>query len=238
VCSGFVAAKRGFLCEGGDNCTPLSWDGQPIVPTALNDSGKITGQAHTPDGKSRAVVYSAGDVTDLGTLGGPVSGGLAVNSAGHVVGWSYDASYDSRAFLHDGQRMHDLNDLIPASSGWLLLSAAGINDAGQIVAQARKTGASGVFSVRLNPVSPAQRVAALVTLIESFGLPDGIETSFTKKLEHALAALEAGDTATACGDLQDFINHASAQSGKKLTVEQAGRIIAEAEAVRAALGCS
>ena len=199
----------------------------------------ITGKALTADDKTHAVVYSAGDVTDLGTLGGPVSGGLAVNSAGHVVGWSYNASTDSRAFLHDGQRMYHLNDLIPASSGWLLLSAAGINDAGQIVAQARKADTYGVFSVRLNPaLTPAQRVAALVTLIEGFGLPDGIETSFTKKLEHALAALEAGDTATACSELQDFINHANAQSGKKLTVEQAGRIIAEAEAVRAALGCS
>jgi hypothetical protein len=83
-----------------------------------------------------------------------------------------------------------------------------------------------------------QRIAGLVDIVLGFGLPGGIETSFVKKLEHALAALEAGDTATACSDLQDFVNHAEAQSGKKLTVAQANQIIAEALAIRAALGCS
>ena len=69
-------------------------------------------------------------------------------------------------------------------------------------------------------------------------MPKGIEKSFVVKLEHALASLQAGDVGAACAELQAFVNHAEAQSGKKLTVAQASQIIAEAQAIRTALGCS
>jgi len=43
--------------------------------------------------------------------------------------------------------------------------------------------------------------------------------------------------ATACIKLQDFINECNAQSGKKLSVEQANELIARANEIRASLGC-
>jgi hypothetical protein len=94
-------------------------------------------------------------------------------------------------------------------------------------------------SFLLTPIlSPAAEIDQIITRIESYLLPKGIANSFITKLEHARASLEAGDTGTACAELQAFINHAQAQSGKKLTVEQAAALVAEVEALRARLGCS
>jgi Tol biopolymer transport system component len=84
---------------------------------------------------------------------------------------------------------------------------------------------------------PAERIQNLIKKVESFGLPFGITNSLTVKLRHALDALNAGDTATACSDLAAFINQASAQSGKKLTTQQSAEIRTEAAAIRTVLGC-
>ena len=46
-----------------------------------------------------------------------------------------------------------------------------------------------------------------------------------------------GNTATACTKLADFISECNAQSGKKLSVEQAYELIARANEIRASLGC-
>jgi hypothetical protein len=70
-----------------------------------------------------------------------------------------------------------------------------------------------------------------------FGLPHGLETSLLAKLHAAEKAEEAGNINAECGDLQAFINESNAQSGKKLTEEQANQIIAEATALRELLGC-
>ncbi len=86
--------------------------------------------------------------------------------------------------------------------------------------------------------TPAERVADLISLVRSFNLPYGTTNSLTVKLRGALDALEAGDTATACARLSDFVNHTRAQSGKKLTTAQANQLIEEANAIRSLLGCS
>ncbi|MCA1614667.1 MAG: hypothetical protein LC795_11110 [Acidobacteria bacterium] len=86
--------------------------------------------------------------------------------------------------------------------------------------------------------TPAERVADLISLVRSYNLPYGTTNSLTVKLRGALDALEAGDTATACARLSDFVNHTRAQSGKKLTTAQAAQLIEGANAIRALLGCS
>lgn len=47
----------------------------------------------------------------------------------------------------------------------------------------------------------------------------------------------AGQLATACSDLADFIGDAQSQSGKGLTVSQANQLIAAAKKIQAVLGC-
>ena len=87
------------------------------------------------------------------------------------------------------------------------------------------------------PSSTEDDISDLIALVESFGLPRGPENSLITKLDHALAALEASDTATACSDLTSFINECQAQSGKKLTADQATQLITSANQIKTDLGC-
>src|SRR5215467_16350999 len=78
-----------------------------------------------------AFVWSNGTMTDLGTLGGNFSQGVAINGSGEVVGSSAGKnSGPGSAFLSNGHGMHQLS--APAV-------AYGINDSGQIVGQCRNT---------------------------------------------------------------------------------------------------
>src|SRR2546426_1109953 len=73
--------------------------------------------------------------------------------------------------------------------------------------------------------------------VAGLGLPSGIATSLTAKLNAALAATNAGDVVTACTKLQDFMNETQAQAGKKISTADANMLIAEAGRIRAVLGC-
>ena len=51
------------------------------------------------------------------------------------------------------------------------------------------------------------------------------------------AAVEADDTAGACGSMQAFLNQVAAQQGKKLTKAQAQQLTDAANEIRALLDC-
>ena len=119
---------------------------------AINDAGQIVGFSSTTDdfadyvniagaGYPRfyhAFLYSAGTMTDIGTLGGQVSFATGINSSGDVVGWSTLAGDDAWSyFLYTNDTgMVDLNSLLPLGSRWDAWSAItfgpDINDSGQI----------------------------------------------------------------------------------------------------------
>jgi hypothetical protein len=56
-------------------------------------------------------------------------------------------------------------------------------------------------------------------------------------LQDALAAIAVADTATACDSLTAFIKQCQAQSGKKLTAQQASQLINSANQIKGDLGC-
>jgi len=212
--------------------------------TCINDDAVVGGAAGAY-GAARPIVWDGPSVTDLGALGtGFFSRALGINSRGDIVGSSHTGGFDcssvcfplEHAFLYQGGVMSDLNDLIPVDSGWELISATGINDSGQIAARAMDA-QRGQRAVLLTP-SPRGRLGSLIDLVLGLELPGGIENSLVKKLENARAALEDGDTATACELLGAFVNECEAQSGKKLAADDAARLIGEAQAIRALLGCS
>ena len=68
-------------------------------------------------------------------------------------------------------------------------------------------------------------------------LHDGTENSLISKLQDALTAVNASDTATACDSLTAFINASQAQSGKKLTAAQVKQLVDSATVIKSDLGC-
>jgi hypothetical protein len=91
------------------------------------------------------------------------------------------------------------------------------------------------FTVTVN--GAAIQVSDLITTVNSFHLSNSLQTTLDNKLQDVLTAINAGQTATACSELTDFIGHVQSQSGKGLTVSQANQLIAAAKQVQAVLGC-
>ena len=87
------------------------------------------------------------------------------------------------------------------------------------------------------PGSTAGQINDLSTVVTSLNLSGGTGTSLISKLQTALAAIEVSDTATACDSLTAFINACQAQSGKKLTADQANQLIAAASQIKTQYGC-
>ena len=87
------------------------------------------------------------------------------------------------------------------------------------------------------PHHAEDQIEDLNALVVSFNLPKGTANSFINKLQQALDAIEASDTATACLLLTDFTNQCAAQSGKKLTTDQATQLINSANEIKSDLGC-
>jgi probable HAF family extracellular repeat protein len=111
----------------------------------INDLGVATGYGQVGVyGNNHAFVFTNGNVTDIGTLGGPNGNGYAygqaINDAGTVVGYSQftdaNGNYDTDGFVYANGVMQDLNSsLAPGTADpFMSLSyALGINNAGQIV---------------------------------------------------------------------------------------------------------
>ena len=85
--------------------------------------------------------------------------------------------------------------------------------------------------------TPVEYAEELTTTIQQFNLHQGTANSLNAKLRAALTSLENGDTNGACSALQDLINESNAQSGKKLTEDQASAIGGRAAFIRELIGC-
>jgi len=87
-------------------------------------------------------------------------------------------------------------------------------------------------------VNPPATLTALIDFVNNLGLAFGLSTSLIAKLDEALINVIVGRTAAACSALNAFINAVNAQSGKGITPAQASALIAGANRIRTALGCS
>ena len=124
---------------------------------AINASGQVTGDSvlstlvQVPCPPQRyggpqkcfkhpddAFVWSNGTMTDLGSNFSPA----AVNDSGVIVGGQ---------FVYNGGTLQNLNNLIPAGSGYQIQNATGINDNGQIVANATDTATNQGHALLLTP---------------------------------------------------------------------------------------
>jgi FIMAH domain-containing protein len=94
---------------------------------------------------------------------------------------------------------------------------------------AATNGTSECFTV----VSTDELLSALLTAVTGVGPGK----SLANKVKQIQAYLAANDTASACNLLNDFISEVNAQKGKKLTKALADSLIAQADAIKARLGC-
>jgi outer membrane protein assembly factor BamB len=95
--------------------------------------------------------------------------------------------------------------------------------------------AAGDFKVTVR--GAAEQLGALVTTVRSLGLPQGVETSLLAQLQTALDAFRRGSPGAACNSLNAFDQHVRAQSGKKITTAQAGRMLEAAGRIKGVMGC-
>jgi len=129
------------------------------VGSAVNATGQVTGYSYLstlvqdpagcppnyPNPKKcvehpwHAFLYSNGQMTDLGTVGGgDFSEGNAVNLSGQVAGASATNNGGGDAFLWNGKKMINLGQQAPLNGSDS--DATGINDSGQVVGRYGTTG--------------------------------------------------------------------------------------------------
>jgi probable HAF family extracellular repeat protein len=135
-----VSGGHAFLYDNGtmldlNDLIPEDSDWLLGTAYAINDAGWIVGTGTFND-QSRAFLYRAGAVTDLGTLGG-FTFPRAINNLGQVVG-SSELPNEFPPELHVPAKVHafiwtensGMVDALPGSAQYV--HAYGINDAGQI----------------------------------------------------------------------------------------------------------
>ena len=112
--------------------------GGSATATALNNNGQVVGTSATSTGAEEGFLLSNGTMTDLGGNFSPA----AVNDGGVIVGGQ---------FVYSNGTLQNLNTLIPAGSGYQIRNATGINDNGQIVANADDTATGQNHALLLTP---------------------------------------------------------------------------------------
>lgn len=104
-------------------------------PVKINDARQIAGIVFSTDADgntfNRAALFSAGQLKDLGTLGGANSSPTGLNNLGQVVG-NADSATSYRPFVNTGGPNRDL--------GSSYAFARGINKSGQVAGEFAKQG--------------------------------------------------------------------------------------------------
>ena len=135
----------------------------------------------------------------------------------------------------------------PAGSSTALSSTTIVNPtfvpdvAGDYVVQLvvnNGTADSPPTQVTITALSTQQAIEDIVDLIITMNLHNGLTNALTNKFNDAITYLNSGDNKEALGTLNAFINQVEAQSGKKLTAEQADQLIAEARRIINAINAS
>src|SRR5215472_11627778 len=221
----------------------------PGVFTIHGLTGTASEDRH-PDTNGEVVVYTSNRAGETDIYYQPVEGGTEtqiaipgvqrdVSISGNLIAFESQTAYGYDVFVYDVSTgiLYQVTNTPGVDESLSDISVC--NGIGRIVyAVAGGFGDFDVyaFTFQLPSSSPAQ-INSLIALVGSFQLPHGIENSLLSKLQDALAAIGASDTATACDSLKAFTNECSAQSGKGLTVDQSNQLINAAARISAGLAC-
>jgi hypothetical protein len=80
-------------------------------------------------------------------------------------------------------------------------------------------------------------ISALQIYVAGSGIPRPNARKIDQKLQLALSAVGAGQTATACTYMQDVIDYTAAQSVRKIPASVSSEILSQARAIQDDLGC-
>lgn len=80
-------------------------------------------------------------------------------------------------------------------------------------------------------------ISALIALVQSFHLRPAVGFTLEGELWIARALITSGHPLRACGWLNLFIREVQAQKGRTITALQAAQLMAQANQIKAALGC-
>ena len=132
--AGLLYGTRGFVATGTTLTTlPILAGADPELSAgavAVNGAGQIAGYSPSATGRHAVLWNLAGDIRDLGTLGGSSSEAIDINAAGVVIGKSLIAGdVATHFFVWSAESgMRDLNTQLGA-----ITSVVELNDAGQII---------------------------------------------------------------------------------------------------------
>lgn len=198
-------------------------NGQIVVYTSIrNGENDIYYQPLAGGAETRIAIL--GDQRDLS-----ISGNLIAFESAAQLGDPYDIYvYD----LSTGTLYQATNTAVDEVVGGI----AFCNGTGRIIYASPATDYD-VYTFTFQLSSPVTQINDLIALVRSFHLQSALESSLVSKLQDALTALSAGNTATACASLTSFIKQVQTQSGKKITTQQATQLISSANAIKTNLGC-
>ena len=171
--NGLLVGARGFVAAGTSMVTlPILAGGDPELSAgavAINDAGQIVGYSPASTGRHAVLWSAAGDIRDLGTLGGSTSEAIDINASGLVIGKSLTAGdAETHFFLWSAATgMQDLDTL------GAITSVVEINDAGQIIGTfIHESGESHAFLY-----TPGSGLADLGTLGGTASAPTGLNNA-------------------------------------------------------------
>jgi Tol biopolymer transport system component len=100
------------------------------------------------------------------------------------------------------------------------------------------SGNSSTGSFVVHVFSVAELLRQAEDYLVQIGVDPGLRRSLTSELEAAAKAADKGDKAGTCAGIQVYEDHVRAQSGKKLTVQVADDLLANAASIRRIVPCS
>jgi probable HAF family extracellular repeat protein len=129
----------------------------------MNAGGDAVGWSETGagvDDNRRAVLYTSGNLVDLGVpTGHESSQAYGLNNGGIVVGTATDAFGRPHAFAWRDGRIVNLNALLDPQSDWVLQTAFDVTDSGQVVGSGTLAGLRRAYRLQL-PASLGGAAAA------------------------------------------------------------------------------